>query len=976
MSQSSGPAPFVPWEEYLGFKREVWWNYRVKGRPVHRTERQKKDIYERYDMLGVPTLPSADPLKFFENWHWRPSKYLFRQDTHNALNSQSMDNENPNTRGGRVQARRREILDYFGQQRYVMQRILGAGGNGIAVHFRDQGPHGVVPGRDFVVKVALGGWQSDGIVEEKRMMKKVKGSAHCVQIIEPQDIGLPEEEPILLPLPNIDSSTDGDSSGNESLSRAEVLGRHRIRKRRERGARHWQRKDRRRRIRMKEVEEEIRRQEERGVRKDYIIMEYLQNGSLANLLVKLNVHERDHGFPYRIPNRVLWGFWLCLIRACIAMEYPPRKFHPLRKKPQPTSQNTVDFLHAKANKMVRDLTALGIRLLKPGERERLEDEERRRELHYQQLEGDLIEDLPERPDGPDQWKLERRQNMIHRDLDPANIFVNGLELDEPLALHWQETRKTKWKPANSANPSNPSAEKSEEKEFENTGIRPDRVAHEHSIVPRLKLGDFGLAVCIKREKTNGYYHAHRDGGKHGDYPPEFFSQEWDYFEVEQWGDQIADSRTAGYYSNKMNIWSSALTMWELITKFVSPTPPAPQPPYDEVDNYPEFNAYGQTDMDQIFNDPKYADFKVSYCALLRDPRVKDLCVYPNAISFSFGNIYSTSFSFQAHKKLPEGLTDSERSSDWVDEKLRETIFKCMYHKPDDRPSLAELLSEAERNVELDISGESDEEVRRWIQYWFFDAPSGNAPRTSPGGQSSVPPGGQPPTEPKGQPPAPPKIKLIKPQGMQQQAPPILRPVSPMPSGAEPGLHPEARQRIYRLNADFPNGYDRVFNSASGNLCGLFALMDSLKYQLGINPTINGVTYNIPSLPTMGQLINMHAELLASGALDFVIEAAPDVTAQTNFTVDVLAALLTRWSQRNNIELELVCKRQGVHDLVYLPSPFGNPKCIYIYNDNAEERYKKLEIPVLNHYEGLKPRPAPPPPPPDNGIDLPDYESDG
>ncbi|KAI0186640.1 kinase-like domain-containing protein [Xylaria flabelliformis] len=935
MSLFSGPID-MDWEQYLGLKSEVWWHYRVKGIPIARNAAQKEAIYARYDMEGIPRIPSADPPRFFENWQWRRTRYLFGKETNNVFDGPSNGNEDPNSRNGRVRARRREIVDHFGQQRYAVQKILGVGGNGIAIHFRDQGPYGIVPGKDFVVKVAISGWQSEELVEEKRMMKKVKGSAHCVQIFEPQDIGMPEEEPVILPLQEIDSSTDGDSSGNESLSRAEVRGRHRIRKRRERGARYWQRKDRRRRLRGKQIDEEIQRQEERGVRKDYIIMEYLQNGNLADLLTKLNEHEREDGFSYRIPNRVLWGFWLCLIRACIAMEYPPRKFHPLRKKPQPTTQNAVDFVHAKANKMIRDCIALGIRILKPGERERLEDEERRRESEYQQLEGDLIEDLPERPGGPDEWKLERRQNMVHRDLDPTNVFVNGLELDEPSVLHWQETRKTKWQPTDSVYPS-PDAVNSEEKEFKNIGVRPDRVAHEHSLVPRLKLGDFGLAVCVKREKTNDYYHALRQGGKHGDYPPEYFTQEWDYIEADRYGDQLADSRTCGYYSNKMNIWSSALTMWQLITKFLSPLPPAPQPPYDELDNYPPYNVVGQTDMDQIFNDPRYADFKISYCALLRDPRVQDY--------------------------------------DWVDEKLRETIFKCMYHRPDDRPSLDELLSEAERNVELDLSGESDEEVRRWIQYWFFDAPSGGKPsRTAPGGQPSVPPGGQPFISTGGQPPTRPTGQQSAPPGGQRQMSPLLLPTSPIPSGAEPGLTAIMQQRLNRLHADFPNGYDRVFNSAAGNLCGLFALIDSLKHQLGLNPTINGVTHHINSLPTMDELRNMHENLLTSGALNYTVEGAPDLAARNNFTVDILCALLTTWAEQVNIELELVCKVRGKSELTYLGSPFANPKFIYIYNDNSEELFQELKIKTLNHYEGLKPKEAPLPPL-DNGNDLPDYESD-
>lgn len=65
------------------------------------------------------------------------------------------------------------------------------------------------------------------------------------------------------------------------------------------------------------------------------------------------------------------------------------------------------------------------------------------------------------------------------------------------------------------------------------------------------------------------------------------------------------------------------TMWELITKFQPPTPPAPQPPYNQVINYPPYNAQGQTDMDLIFQDPAYANFRISYCALLRDPTVTD-----------------------------------------------------------------------------------------------------------------------------------------------------------------------------------------------------------------------------------------------------------------------------------------------------------------------------------------------------------------
>lgn len=79
-------------------------------------------------------------------------------------------------------------------------------------------------------------------------------------------------------------------------------------------------------------------------------------------------------------------------------------------------------------------------------------------------------------------------------------------------------------------------------------------------------------------------------------------------------------------------------MWEVITKLEPPAPPIPQPPYEEVDNYLPYNDLGQTNLDDIFQDPRYADFKVSYCPFLMDPR--------------------------------------EHGYDWVDITLRNTIFRC------------------------------------------------------------------------------------------------------------------------------------------------------------------------------------------------------------------------------------------------------------------------------------------------------------
>ncbi|KAI0911828.1 hypothetical protein F4823DRAFT_635480 [Ustulina deusta] len=48
-----------------------------------------------------------------------------------------------------------------------------------------------------------------------------------------------------------------------------------------------------------------------------VMMEYLENGSLGTLLEKLKATN------VLLPNRVLWAFCLCVVRACIAHAYPP-----------------------------------------------------------------------------------------------------------------------------------------------------------------------------------------------------------------------------------------------------------------------------------------------------------------------------------------------------------------------------------------------------------------------------------------------------------------------------------------------------------------------------------------------------------------------------------------------------------------------------------------------------------------------------
>ncbi|KAI1817327.1 hypothetical protein GGS20DRAFT_62269 [Poronia punctata] len=63
-----------------------------------------------------------------------------------------------------------------------------------------------------------------------------------------------------------------------------------------------------------------------------LLLEYLPNGSLDRMYKKMN--EQDP--PVVLPNRLLWRFLLCLLRACVALAYPsdgPRGARPMLEDP-------------------------------------------------------------------------------------------------------------------------------------------------------------------------------------------------------------------------------------------------------------------------------------------------------------------------------------------------------------------------------------------------------------------------------------------------------------------------------------------------------------------------------------------------------------------------------------------------------------------------------------------------------------------
>ncbi|KAI1305712.1 kinase-like domain-containing protein [Xylaria venustula] len=255
--------------------------------------------------------------------------------------------------------RRDEMRDFFSEFRDLQYiRALGYGGNGLAIQYRYQDGQNPF---DFVVKIAIDDWEHYSIRHEEKYTKKMARAAHSIQLIPRSRIGLPDARRFAFEDEEVDdSSEDGVSSGDESRAdepNQDALDMRTRRKIREESPLEARLKDRGHRFRLRASREtkERRRAEVARIRgrraaglpftladevwdadrKDFMLLEFCPNGDLEKLLLKV----RDRG--EWIPNRVLWSFWLCLVRACLGMQYPPRKFHPRRKENPPADRSGI-----------------------------------------------------------------------------------------------------------------------------------------------------------------------------------------------------------------------------------------------------------------------------------------------------------------------------------------------------------------------------------------------------------------------------------------------------------------------------------------------------------------------------------------------------------------------------------------------------------------------------------------------------------
>lgn len=304
---------------------------------------------------------------------------------------------------------------------------------------------------------------------------------------------------------------------------------------------------------------------------------------------------------------------------------------------------------------------------------------------------------------------------------------------------------------------------------------------------------------------------------------------------------------------------------------------------------------------------------------------------------------------------------------WVDNDLRETIYRCMYHNPTHRPDLEELLNQAKAKMGSDNRpDEDDASVRDWVKRWFYDAHPAEAPPSDPpsdddedtemldvsngsgggggGGGGFGAAGG-----------------LVGRDGtFVVGGPGALGYFLPGVSGLPP-LDANHQAALNRYILDYPHGTTRVFNAAGDLQCGreysLSPMAEPTKLtETPVQAIADSIIRQVPPAilpvnttnPTLGELQGILRNLINTGY--FPHGVIPELRF---YSADVLAAVLQTWGSDRGVQLRLVVMlSNGSPYLIPSPDPTARP--IYIYSN-----WLGSGMPMTNcHYEGLDPVAAP------------------
>ncbi|KAI3319000.1 kinase-like domain-containing protein [Xylariaceae sp. AK1471] len=172
-------------------------------------------------------------------------------------------------RQGGVDKRIREIRDHFNSQcLFKYEDLIGRGSFGMAFRVIQRGNKHT---RRLIVKRSLDDETADELRNEIRTMERLNGSAHIASVIATHDDPSPPRRPLRT---------------------------------------------------LKQLVAKLKRKQHAmliGLRGPALVIEYLENGDLNR------VRERAWNYGRVLPNRILWSFLFCLVRACVAMAFPPNK---------------------------------------------------------------------------------------------------------------------------------------------------------------------------------------------------------------------------------------------------------------------------------------------------------------------------------------------------------------------------------------------------------------------------------------------------------------------------------------------------------------------------------------------------------------------------------------------------------------------------------------------------------------------------
>ncbi|KAI1257219.1 hypothetical protein MGN70_000258 [Eutypa lata] len=196
---------------------------------------------------------------------------------------------------------------------FTFDDVLGHGGMGLVLKFNELTKDKDVV-RSVAVKRALTEQAEKSLREEGEIMKNFIGAEHLVQLI-------PEPDPNAKPDPNEPPALKPNGSRKHPRDPDDDV----------------------------DMNDRPARRPRVEIDSPMLVMEYLKNGNLADIIQR--VRERKDVY---VPDRILWKFFLCLIKACIELANPPCDTRKVKTQPRQLVHFDID----PQNVLVDDFTKI------------------------------------------------------------------------------------------------------------------------------------------------------------------------------------------------------------------------------------------------------------------------------------------------------------------------------------------------------------------------------------------------------------------------------------------------------------------------------------------------------------------------------------------------------------------------------------------------------------------------------------------